>query len=286
MAQFKIVDDINYPHFVGLVPSAKVATDFVSHLASLNIDAATKFHGANVAIYVANKKDVSKAKVLLLAFCNKSFDTSEKRVSKSANGLSTYFQTYLVRFNLVSVVTLIEILCIVFYILSLIDSTTIYSLMCVMQAQNITDHHEYYRLFTPIFIHFSLMHIAFNLVIFEAFARPMENVLGPLRLIFLIVVSAFISNILQYLVSAQSQLYILFGGMSGVVYAIIGYMAMLNLRSDIPSKLYLPKGLLTVSVIFIAFGFFFDGIANLCHVSGLLVGLLQGYFDKRTLKFK
>ena len=56
-------------------------------------------------------------------------------------------------------------------------------------------------------------------------------------------------------------------------------------RKDLPYKLYIPKGLFTVSLLFIALGFFMDGIANFCHLGGIAAGALCGFIDlKRPLE--
>ena len=288
MAQFKIVDDITYPHFVGLVPNKQTGVEFCARLQSLGIDCATRFSGASIGIYVANQKDVSRAKIELLSFCNKSFTqsstASKAREMARANGLMTYLQTALVRFNFLSVVTAIEVICVIAYVYGLFDANIVYALLCLYDIRQITDSAQIWRLLTPIFVHFSILHIAFNLVMFEAFARGIENKIGTVKILSLVISSGLISNALQFLLQ-NHETGSIFGGLSGVVYAVIGYMAMLSRRKDLPDELYMPQGLLTVSVIFIGIGFLLGGVANICHLGGLLVGLAVGYFDMKKLRF-
>ena len=121
---------------------------------------------------------------------------------------------------------------------------------------------------------------------FEAFARPIERHFGAWKLGYIILTIALVSNILQF-IFLQSGLggNAIFGGLSGVVYGVIGYMGVLSRRHDLPGDLRLPPGLLLVSIIFIGIGFFLSGIANICHLGGLLVGMALALVDfKRPLR--
>lgn len=70
------------------------------------------------------------------------------------------------------------------------------------------------------------MHIAFNLLWWWQFGGDLEQRLGSVRLIKLFVVSAIISGAGQYWVEGAN-----FGGLSGVVYALAGYLWILGQRA-------------------------------------------------------
>lgn len=194
-------------------------------------------------------------------------------------------QGFVQRYNVKAICSIIEIVCVLLFIATLISPNFIYRTFCLYSVSSLSVDAEYWRLITPIFIHFGILHIAFNLVMFEAFARPIENILGKGKLLNLIILSALLSNGLQFLMMLITNHQGLFGGMSGVVYSLIGYIGILSKRNDLPYELRLPSGLLTVSVIFIAFGFLIDGIANFAHIGGLFVGLILGFYDLKKLKF-
>ena len=92
---------------------------------------------------------------------------------------------------------------------------------------------DYYKLFTPALVHFSLMHIAFNLIMFEALGRPIENTFGSVKMFSLVVGIAAISNVFQYIFTSDQAV---FGGLSGVVYGLIGYSAVISLMKKAPSN--------------------------------------------------
>ena len=137
-------------------------------------------------------------------------------------------------------------------------------------------HIEYYRLFSPCFLHFGLLHIAFNLVMWEALARPIEKNFCVFKLVLMFLSMDLSANILQLFFINEGGI---FGGLSGVVYGVMGYLGVLSRRDNLPVSLNAPKGLFVASIIFIAVGFLFSGIANFCHLGGFVIGVLWGLVD-------
>ena len=72
---------------------------------------------------------------------------------------------------------------------------------------------EPYRLLGPAFFHFSWLHIVFNTMWWWQLGGAIENRLGKGALINLLLMSAIVSNVGQFIVSGEN-----FGGLSGVVY--------------------------------------------------------------------
>ena len=79
---------------------------------------------------------------------------------------------------------------------------------------------DWWRFVTPTLLHFSWMHVVFNCLWIWEFGRRIELSLGSLNLLGLYLTSAVFSNSLQYFASGPS----IFGGMSGVVYAFMGFI--------------------------------------------------------------
>jgi len=131
-----------------------------------------------------------------------------------------------------------------------------------------------YRLLTPMFLHFSLLHIAFNLAIFWFFSRQLETLLGAWRLIGIIVVAGLLSNLGQFVVSGPN-----FGGLSGVVSALLSFVWLATKITSLP--LFMPRGLLGLVIIMLGLGLLgvldtiIGPIANTSHIIGLLSGLLM-----------
>ena len=139
---------------------------------------------------------------------------------------------------------------------------------------------EYWRLLTPIFLHFSLLHIVFNMLWLWDLGRRVELRQGPWQLLLIVVLIGMGSNIAQAAFAGPN----IFGGMSGVDYGLLGYCWLWGwLRRD--PVLYVPKAvmiamvalmLLTMTGITEIFGG--PAVANAAHVGGLVMGLLLGAY--------
>lgn len=126
-------------------------------------------------------------------------------------------------------------------------------------------------------LHFSIMHIAFNLLWWWQLGGDIEQRVGSGKLVQLFVFSAAVSGIGQFWVEGAN-----FGGLSGVVYALVGYIWVIGCRR--PEKgLMMPKPLIGFMLVWLVLGFVqpFMAIANTAHLVGLLAGVTLGLFDSR-----
>ena len=134
---------------------------------------------------------------------------------------------------------------------------------------------EFWRLWTPALLHFGAVHLAFNLLWLWEFGRRLEIGGGRGRLLEAAVVLAPIANLAQYGLDQGPR----FGGLSGVVYGLLGYLVVAGRRSRHPA-FRLPAALVVVLVVFLVlfstgatepFGLF---IANGAHWGGFVAGIL------------
>jgi GlpG protein len=84
-----------------------------------------------------------------------------------------------------------------------------------------------------------------------------------------------ISNLAQYLGKGP-----LFGGMSGVVYGLLGYVWMKG-KNDPASGLFLHPQTVTMMLLWFFLGFtpVLPNIANITHGAGLFLGCAWGYLS-------
>lgn len=135
-------------------------------------------------------------------------------------------------------------------------------------------HGQIWRLITPIFLHFSFLHIFFNLLWLRDLGSMIEGRQSTLALGRLVLVIAIISNLGQYFFGRSPA----FGGMSGVVYGLLGYVWMRG-KTDPGSGLYLHPTTVSMMLIWLVLCFtgFLGPVANAAHTVGLLVGMGWGY---------
>ncbi|MEW5248327.1 rhomboid family intramembrane serine protease [Microbulbifer sp. 2201CG32-9] len=137
---------------------------------------------------------------------------------------------------------------------------------------------EFWRLWSPAMVHFSLPHALFNALGIWILGRPLEVRAGTLAFALLVGISAPVSNLAQYFWAPET----LFGGMSGVVYALVGSVAVLRYRypqwRDVPSGLVvLALAWLLLCASGIVTWVFGVGVANAAHIGGFICGLLLAW---------
>jgi GlpG protein len=134
-------------------------------------------------------------------------------------------------------------------------------------------HGQIWRLITPIFLHFSFMHLFFNMLWMLDLGSMVEMHQGKGKYLLLMAGLAIFSNVAQYLVAGPR-----FGGMSGVVYGLLGYVWIRG-KFDPTSGLYLHPT--TVAMMMIWFLICLLGltgqVANMAHAAGLGLGMAWGY---------
>ena len=140
-------------------------------------------------------------------------------------------------------------------------------------------HGEIWRLVTPIFMHVNPIHIFFNMWWLASLGTMIEVRRGALRLLGLILIAAVFSNLGQYMWMERmdpGEPHI-FEGMSGVVYALFGYIWMKSLYEP-EQGLYMHPN--TVNVMLLWLVLCMTGvvgpIANAAHFVGLMVGVALG----------
>jgi GlpG protein len=144
-------------------------------------------------------------------------------------------------------------------------------------------HGELWRLVTPIFLHFGAMHIIFNLLWLRDLGSMVEGRQSTVHLLLLVLVIACCSNIAQWFYDKNPN----FGGMSGIVYGLIGYIWIRG-KVDPGSGLYLHSytvisALVWFGACFVPHLFSFH-VANGAHAAGLGVGMLWGFLS--SLKYR
>jgi GlpG protein len=141
---------------------------------------------------------------------------------------------------------------------------------------------EIWRLITPIFIHFGPTHLLFNMLVLYDLGRLIEKAQGTKRLALLVVVIGVGSNIGQYLIGGPG-----FGGMSGVLYGMVGYI-WLRSQCDPASGLMISPMTLGVMLVWFFLCLFgiIPGVANGTHAIGLVMGIIWGGFPMVKRIFK
>ena len=137
---------------------------------------------------------------------------------------------------------------------------------------------QWWRLFSPMLVHFGVLHLAMNSLWFWELGRRIEWRQGSLMLLALTLLFSLVSNLAQYVFGGPA----IFGGLSGVLYGLLGHCWLFQrLAPNVHFRL--PPGVVGMMLIWLlvclsgligALGF--GEIANAAHVGGLLIGCVTG----------
>ncbi|SHL87517.1 rhomboid family intramembrane serine protease [Vreelandella subglaciescola] len=138
---------------------------------------------------------------------------------------------------------------------------------------------QIWRLLSPAFLHFGWTHLIFNLMWVWYFGRQVETLQGSRWMLTLLLVAGVGANLAQYATGTA-----LFGGMSGVVYALLGHVWLMSRRVP-QSGFFVPTMLVVFMLGWMVFTMTalagkvgFGNVANEAHLGGLMVGLATGWY--------
>jgi membrane associated rhomboid family serine protease len=125
---------------------------------------------------------------------------------------------------------------------------------------------QWYRLFTAMFLHQEIWHIAFNMLGLWWLGGPLETALGRARFLSLYLLSGLAGSALTYAVAAPNQPSL---GASGAIFGLLGATAVLMKRMN-----YDMRPVIALLVINLIFTFGGSNIAWEAHIGGLVAGAL------------
>ena len=135
---------------------------------------------------------------------------------------------------------------------------------------------QLWRLITPVFLHASILHIAFNMYALFIFGRGIEARYGHGRFLLLYFLSGYAGNVMSFLLTVSPSLgasTAIFGLISAEGVFIIQNRALLGNRVNRSLM-----NLLYIAGVNLLIGFTTTGVDNWGHIGGLLGGLLFAWF--------
>ena len=142
---------------------------------------------------------------------------------------------------------------------------------------------QYWRLFTPMFLHGSILHLGFNLYALYIFGPGLERYYGHGRFILLFVLSGFAGNVFSFTFSASNSL--------GSSTAIFGLLAAEGVFLYLNQKVFggvarrALNNIIMIAVVNLIIGLS-PGIDNWGHMGGLVGGAIFAFLGGPILQVK
>ena len=149
---------------------------------------------------------------------------------------------------------------------------------------------EYYRLFTCMFLHFGIYHIANNMLVLFVLGQRLEPVVGKIKFILIYLLGGLGGNIFSFIMEMKSADYAVSAGASGAVFAVMGAMLYVVIRNHGRIQDISVRQMVIMAGFSLYFGFTSTGVDNAAHVGGMVCGFIlaavlyhPGNFSGRTM---
>lgn len=272
---------------IGRLPNERSAQALVDYLKGQNIDCKVIAAEQGVSLIVIHDQDSVRAGIEYQRFIQNPYDEKYLKASWDNGDTNTKFDYGAPSLQLLTqfitgagplTLSIFGVCILIFAGFNLGFANPIYEYLSFFNAVPGTELTDFWRVFTPSLLHFSALHIIFNLLWWWYLGGKIEIKIGVSPLLTLLLVAGTLPNILQYFIGGPH-----FGGLSGVVYGVVGYTWIMGVKR--PEKgIGLPPAFMGFMMLWLVFGFtdlFGLSIANGAHIGGLAIGLLQGLIDSR-----
>lgn len=267
--------------------NARVAQAFIDYMASRQISIQMSPEGeGRVALWLLDDQHQVETEAELNRFLSEpshkryqaaSWDVAETRKSQFHYHTPSFLS--MIKAKAGPVTLSIMLLCVVIFILQQLGfNRQIFQVLHFPALDG--QQWQLWRWLSHAVLHFSVMHIAFNILWWWQLGGDIEKKLGGLKLLQIFAVSSALSGAGQYWVEGAN-----FGGLSGVVYALVGYLWVVSTKAP-QLGLTIPRQIVGFMLIWLVLGYMqpFMAIANTAHLAGLIAGLGIGWID--SLKSK
>jgi GlpG protein len=149
----------------------------------------------------------------------------------------------------------------------------------------ITERNEWWRLVTPIFIHYGAVHLIFNMACLIVLGTAVERRIGSGAFLGLVLLIAVPSNLASYYFHFGADIPGFYslqpnplgGGMSGVLYGLFGFLWVRSWQAD-DVELVIPQQWVSVMLVWLVVCMtgVIGRVGNTAHVVGLLIGMGVG----------
>ena len=144
------------------------------------------------------------------------------------------------------------------------------------QVNSLVATGDYWRLLAAMFLHIGVMHIAFNGWALFSIGRDVEAFYGSGWFVAIFLLTGLAGNVAYYLLGPD----VLSAGASGAVFGLIGAETAFFLRNRPLFGKFGRERLANLAVMIginLVFGFTVQGINNIAHLGGLLLGVVLGF---------
>lgn len=130
---------------------------------------------------------------------------------------------------------------------------------------------QYYRLFTNMFIHGGILHLAVNCYSLYVIGTQMESFLGKIKFLIIYLVSGLSGSLLSMAIMGN----VFSVGASGAIFGLLGAMLYFGYHYRVYLGNVIRSQIIPIVIANLAIGFMVPRIDNAAHIGGLIGGVLM-----------
>lgn len=138
----------------------------------------------------------------------------------------------------------------------------------------ILENGEWYRIFTCMFLHFGMAHLANNMLVLFVLGGRLERAVGKIKFLLIYMLGGVAGNICSMVLDMKSFDFAVSAGASGAVFAVMGAMIYVLVRRKGRVEDITARQIVIMAAFSLYFGFTSSGVDNAAHVGGIFSGFV------------
>lgn len=174
-------------------------------------------------------------------------------------------------------ISLVVINVFIFLLLEINGSTTDANYMLEHGAMNpmlVIYSHQWYRLFTSMFLHFGMAHLLNNMLLLIVLGQYLEPVLGAVRYLAVYLFSGVMGSLISMIYNLVLYQNNISAGASGAIFGVTGGLLVVVLVNKGHYRRFNLKSILFMIAISLYGGFVNVSTDNAAHVGGIFSGII------------
>ncbi|MDD2968562.1 MAG: rhomboid family intramembrane serine protease [Lachnospiraceae bacterium] len=167
----------------------------------------------------------------------------------------------------------ITILNVILFLICILTGDILYQLGSI-NAIRFFYNHEYYRIFTAMFLHGDIQHLIGNMLMFFFLGEIVENKLGYLRYLTLYLGAGICGGLLSMAYSTYLQTFTDSIGASGAIFGVIGALLWIVLRNKGKVENITLGKIMFLAIYSLYSGFISTNVDNAAHIGGFIAGIV------------
>lgn len=137
---------------------------------------------------------------------------------------------------------------------------------------------EYYRLFTSVFLHFGIEHLLNNMLMLLILGNYLERHMGAVKYMIFYLVTGVLANVASMIYNVSEYNLVVSAGASGAIFAVVGGLLGVILKNKGKLEDLSIGKMIFISGLSLYGGLSTQGVDNIAHLSGFIVGFCLSMF--------